>query len=80
METLDAERMLSRLEEGFNRNFKRFAISRAGKAGLIRNALTALGNCGKREHVSLVKRYLAHENEGVRAHAFWTLKRLEETA
>ena len=74
---LTPERMLELLDRGFNRNFKRFALSRAGRAGLMRNALTALGNSRSRVHIPLVKRYLAHENEGVRSHAFWALKQLE---
>ena len=75
---LTPERLLELLEQGFNRHFKRFALSRAGKAGLIRNALTALGNSGSHAQIPLVKRYLAHDNEGVRSHAFWALKKLEQ--
>jgi len=73
---LDAERTIALLEDGFNRNFKRFALARAGKAGLLRNGLTVLGNSGDRDHAATVERYVEHENEGVRSHARWALEKL----
>lgn len=70
---LSAREALARAEAGFDRNFKRFAISRAGKAGLIRNCLTALGNGADPEAPELAMRYVDHPDDGVRSHARWVL-------
>lgn len=73
---LDARETIRRLEDGFNRNFKRFAIARAGKAGLLRNALTALAHEGGPGALETCRRYVDHEDDGVREHATWAARRL----
>lgn len=74
---LTPHEVIRRCEESFTKHFKRFAIERAGKAGLLRNALTALGNTGSRADLPLVERYVDHENAGVAIHARWAKERLE---
>lgn len=76
LRNLTPEAVLALAEESFQRHFKRFAIQRAGKAGLIRNCLTALGNAGRAESAPLVRRYLDHSDAGVREHAAWALDRI----
>lgn len=68
---------LRRCDEGFGRHFSHHAIARAGKAGLIRNAVTALGN-GARSEAALValRKVLDHADAGVRAHGAWALARI----
>jgi len=80
LDGLDPPETLRRLEDGFNRNFKHLAISRAGKAGLLRNSLTAIGNDRRRMHASLVAEYLDHVDVGVRIHAAWALGRTGRAA
>ncbi len=76
LKALTPEAILARAEESFQKHFKRFAIQRAGKAGLVRNCLTAIGNSGRAESAPLVSRYLDHADAGVREHAAWALERL----
>ncbi len=77
LKELTPRETIRRLEDGFNRNFKRFAISRAGKAGLLRNAITAVAHEGGDGALALCRRYVDHEDEGVRVHAAWAVRRLE---
>jgi epoxyqueuosine reductase len=77
---LDPREVLRRCEEGFTRHFKRFAIERAGKAGLIRNAITALGNVGDGDDVARLVPYLEHPDRGVRIHAAYALGKLRRFA
>ncbi len=76
---LDPRETLRRCEASFQRHFKRYAIQRAGKAGLQRNAITALGNTGGEADVDLLERYLQHPDRGVRSHAAWSLGRIGGT-
>ncbi len=76
LKNLDPVEVIERAEAGFNRHFKRFAIARAGKAGLLRNALTALAHDARPGAAAVAERYLQHPNEGVRTHAAWSLERL----
>ena len=73
---LTATETIRRVEDGFGRNFKRFAISRAGRAGLLRNALTALAHRDEPAARETCRTYVDHEDEGVRTHARWALDRL----
>lgn len=71
--------VLRRCELGFGRHFARHAIARAGKSGLIRNAVTALGNGPpSRPARDALRHYLAAEAPAVRAHAAWALARIGE--
>jgi len=47
---------------------------------LRRNALVALGNTGKPEHVPLLERFLNHRRATLRVHAAWALGELGEPA
>lgn len=73
---LSPEEALTRAERGFRRSFGRYAIQRAGKAGLIRNCLTAIGNRARADSAPLVRRYLDHADAGVREHAAWALEKI----
>lgn len=68
--------VLARCAESFQRHFKRYAIQRAGKAGLVRNAITALGNVGDREDVARIEPWLDYPDRGVVIHAIWALGRI----
>lgn len=76
LQDLTPHEVIRRLGEGFNRHFKRFSISRAGKAGLLRNSLTVLGNRGDPTDRDLVRSFLDHESAAVRAHAAWAMERI----
>lgn len=77
LRAVSALEVLRRCEEGFGRHFQRHAIARAGKAGLIRNAVTALGNGPPLPAAQdALRRYLEHESASVRAHSAWSLGRI----
>jgi epoxyqueuosine reductase len=74
--TLDPREVLRRCAESFTRHFGKYAIQRAGKAGLVRNAITALGNTGERDDVALIAEWLEYHERGVVIHAVWALGRI----
>lgn len=76
LSSLHPREVLARCAESFQRHFKRYAIQRAGKAGLVRNAITALGNIGDREDFARIEPWLAYPDRGVVIHAIWALGRI----
>ncbi|HKV54246.1 MAG TPA: tRNA epoxyqueuosine(34) reductase QueG [Candidatus Binataceae bacterium] len=66
---------LMRLDhDGFSRRFRRSAIKRTKRRGLLRNAAVALGNSGNPAAVPILARALEDEPEAlVRSHAAWAL-------
>ena len=71
-----AERLLAVDEEGFRGLFRRSAIRRAKRQGLLRNVCVALGNWGAPEALPILMRALKDESPLVRGHAAWALGRL----
>ena len=64
-------------DEGFRRRFRKTAVSRARRRGLLRNASVVLGNTGNPAAVPALARTLQEEAEPlVRSHAAWALGRL----
>ncbi|MBK6941465.1 MAG: tRNA epoxyqueuosine(34) reductase QueG [Planctomycetes bacterium] len=79
LQELPALEVLRRCEQGFGRHFKHHAIARAGKAGLLRNAVTALGNGPDAPAArDALRYYLDHTAAEVRAHSAWSLARIGE--
>ena len=74
--TEHAERLLAADEAGFRRLFRRSAIRRAKRAGLLRNVCVALGNWGAPEALPGLIRALEDESPLVRGHAAWALGRI----
>jgi epoxyqueuosine reductase len=66
--TLDAE--------GFARRFRRSAVKRAKRRGLLRNVAIAIGNSGDASKQPILERLLSDEDTLVREHARWALRRL----
>jgi epoxyqueuosine reductase len=64
-------------EEGFRARFRKSAIKRNKRRGLLRNVAVALGNSGNRDAVPILERSLREESEPlVRLHVAWALGRL----
>jgi epoxyqueuosine reductase len=59
-------------------DFDRLFVPRNDPRWLRRNALVALGNSGDAQHVGLLERYAAAEDELVADHASWALQRVRE--
>ena len=71
-----ADTLLRIDDEGFRELFRDSAITRAKRAGLLRNVCVALGNWGAAEAVPVLVRALADGEELVRGHAAWALGRV----
>jgi epoxyqueuosine reductase len=64
-------------EEGFRARFRKSAVKRAKRRGLLRNVAVALGNTGNPDAVPVLEHALRNEPEPlVRAHVAWALGRL----
>jgi epoxyqueuosine reductase len=64
-------------DEAFRRRFRKTAVSRARRRGLLRNAAVVLGNTGNPAAVPALTRTLRGEAEPlVRSHAAWALGKL----
>ena len=71
-----AEKLLSLDQQEFREVFRGSAITRAKRAGLLRNVCVALGNWGTPEAVPVLVRALADGEVLVRGHAVWALGRV----
>ena len=71
-----AHRLLGLDESEFRGLFRESPITRAKRAGLLRNVCVALGNWGAAEAVPVLVRALADEEVLVRGHAAWALGRM----
>ena len=52
-------------------------MKRAKVKGLLRNLMVVAGNSGVRELVPKLRMFLTHDDEHVRSHAQWAVKKLE---
>ncbi|HIC15308.1 MAG TPA: tRNA epoxyqueuosine(34) reductase QueG, partial [Gemmatimonadetes bacterium] len=68
-----ADTLLSTDEVGFRETFKKSAIKRAKRSGLLRNVCVALGNWGAPVAVPTLLRALSDVEPLVRGHAAWAL-------
>jgi epoxyqueuosine reductase len=62
--------------DGFRARFRRTAVTRAKRRGLLRNVAVVLGNTGNPEAVPALARALFDPEPLVRGHAAWALGRL----
>ncbi|HUG52785.1 MAG TPA: tRNA epoxyqueuosine(34) reductase QueG [Vicinamibacteria bacterium] len=65
-------------EDGFRELFRRSAVKRAKRRGLLRNVCVALGNSGEASRRPVLERLALDDDPLVREHARWGLRRLEE--
>jgi epoxyqueuosine reductase len=62
-------------EERFRRVFRKSAVKRARRRGLLRNLAVALGNSGQAARSPVLERLARDEDPLVREHAEWALRR-----
>jgi epoxyqueuosine reductase len=67
-------------EAGFGARFRRSALKRAKRRGLLRNVAVALGNAGDPSKRPALERLARDEDPLVREHAAWALARLDASA
>jgi epoxyqueuosine reductase len=64
----------------FRARFRRTPLWRARYSGLLRNAATAMGNSGDPSYLPALRRLASLEDDAVREHALWAIRRLEAAA
>ena len=64
-------------EDDWRKMIRGTSMKRAKIKGLLRNLMVVAGNSGAREFVPKLQRFLTHEDEHVRSHAEWAVKKLE---
>lgn len=64
----------------FRARFRRTPLWRTRYAGLLRNAATAMGNSGDPSYLPALRRLAEFDDEAVREHAQWAIRRLEAAA
>ncbi len=62
-------------EQRFRARYEGTALSRPGRAGLLRNLAVGLGNTGDETALPVLRRMIEDESELVREHAQWALER-----
>jgi epoxyqueuosine reductase len=63
--------------EQFRSRFGSTAVERSRYQGFLRNVAVALGNSGDRKFLEPLRRLARHEDEVVREHAEWAIRRIE---
>ncbi|MDX8377687.1 MAG: tRNA epoxyqueuosine(34) reductase QueG [Mariprofundales bacterium] len=74
--SLDIEEVMLLSEISFRQIFRKSAIWRATRAGLVRNALIVAANSGLCTFLDTIRICIHDDNEVVRAHAVWALEQL----
>jgi epoxyqueuosine reductase len=73
----ELETLLDLSEDQWRALIRGTAMKRAKIKGLLRNLMIVAGNSGVQALAPRVARFLNHEDEHVRSHAQWAIKRLE---
>jgi epoxyqueuosine reductase len=72
----ELDRLLDLNEEDWRHLIRGTSMKRAKIKGLLRNLMVVVGNSGVREFVPRLLKFLKHEDEHVRSHAEWAMKKL----
>jgi len=64
-------------EEGFRKRFRKSALRRTGRRGLLRNVAVAMGNSGDRRYIPDLMAALNDPDILIRGHAAWALGQLD---
>ena len=72
----DLAMLLSLDDEGFRQMFRKSAIKRSKRAGLLRNVCIAMGNSGDTDFVPQLLAVLKDDEPLIRGHAVWALQQL----
>lgn len=75
----DLAEMAAITPEEFRARFRRTPLWRTKYVGLLRNVATVLGNSGDRRYLIPLQHLAEHEDETVRTHARWAIRRLEQS-
>lgn len=70
------ENLLALSHEEWTSQIRGTPLKRAKVKGLLRNLMVVVGNSGLKDLIPQLRRYLDHEDEHVRSHAAWAIKKL----
>jgi epoxyqueuosine reductase len=71
-------RLLDLNEDDWRGLIRGTAMKRAKVKGLVRNLMVVVGNSGVQAFIPKLQKFLKHEDEHVRTHAQWAIKKLAE--
>ena len=74
--SLWAEQLFEMSDEEYERRYRDTALSRPGRAGLLRNLCVGLGNSGLTAALGVLERCLADPSPVVCEHAAWAIRRI----
>ena len=77
---LTLEKALSFSDAEFRKIFSGTTIKRLGSTRFLRNVIYAMGNSGKKEYISLLKRFLHHSVDYISEAAQWSICELKKNA
>jgi epoxyqueuosine reductase len=72
----ELERLLHFSDEDWKKAIRGTPLKRAKVRGLLRNLMVVVGNSGVKRLAPLLLRFLEHEDENVRTHAQWAIRKL----
>jgi epoxyqueuosine reductase len=76
----EIDRLLGMNDDEWRRLIRGTAMKRAKVKGLLRNLMVVAGNSGVREFLPKLEKFLFHEDDHVRSHAAWAIRRLKRSA
>jgi epoxyqueuosine reductase len=73
----EIDQLLDLGEDDWRNLVRGTSMKRAKIKGLLRNLMVVVGNSGVRDFLPKLRKFLAHDDEHVRSHAQWAVKKLE---
>ena len=73
----EVEDLLALTDEEFRQRYRRTALARPGREGMLRNLCVGLGNSGRGAAAPVLERCLREPSAIVREHARWALESLQ---
>jgi epoxyqueuosine reductase len=73
----EVETLLDYSNEDWTTAIRGTPLKRAKVRGLLRNLMVVAGNCGLTRLIPKLQRFLNHDDEHIRSHAEWAVKKLE---
>jgi epoxyqueuosine reductase len=74
----ELDRLLDLTEDEWRQSIRGTSMKRAKVKGLLRNLMVVAGNSGVHRLLPKLQRFLTHDDEHVRSHAAWAVKKLGE--
>ena len=72
----EVETLLDYSNEDWTTAIRGTPLKRAKVRGLLRNLMVVAGNSGRRRLLPKLQRFLSHDDEHIRSHAEWAVKKL----